>query len=403
MSRRWIAGAALLLLPAAGACRDAAAGARFAGSVDTLANGVVHVRNPAQGMWKPGEEWTLVEELRIGSEDGEGPEMFGAVAAVEVDSAGRIYVLERQAMEIRVFDDAGKHVRTMARKGGGPGELNQAVGLQWDPQGRLWTLDQANARFSVFDTAGAFVTSHRKDGGFMSWDWLGRITRDGRIFATAMRIVQEGNTTRSAGTALVRYDSLGQPRDTFAIPEYQGPAFEHTSSRGNSTNTFSIGIPFTPSLFWTLDADGYFWQGLSDRYRLARVSLGGDTVRVVEREWTGAPVTGAERETWAEGMKSFRDMGMELDLSRVPSTKAAFDRIVVDDQEHLWVLPQLAEAENGRVLDVFDAEGRYLGSVRVPEKLGRSRPLLVRGDRLYTVVLDEMEVPYVVRYRVKGR
>ncbi|HLL45922.1 MAG TPA: 6-bladed beta-propeller, partial [Longimicrobiaceae bacterium] len=120
----------------------------WAGTIDTLPGGTVRVHSPATGTWKPGEEWKLVEELRIGSAEAEGPELFGDVAALEVDRAGRIYVLEPQAKEIRVFDARGAHVRTFGRKGGGPGEFEQPAGLMWDPDGRLWVVDQQNARFS---------------------------------------------------------------------------------------------------------------------------------------------------------------------------------------------------------------------------------------------------------------
>jgi hypothetical protein len=402
MTRRRTA-LALSILAATGGCRDAGADAAFAGSIDTLAGGVVHVRNPAQGMWRPGEAWTLEEELRIGAADGGGPQMLGAVAALEVDAAGRIYVLERQAMEIRVFDAAGRHVRTVGRKGAGPGELEQPVGLQWDPRGRLWTLDQGNARFSVFDTAGAFVTSHRKEGGLRSWDWTGRITRDGRVLAAAMRMQREGNAIRGSEPVLVRFDSLGQPADTFAIPRHDAPVFKHEQRRGGSVSRISVGVPFTPSLGWTMDADGFFWTGVSDRYRLARLSLRGDTVRVVERAWTAAPVTGDDRRAALERLTWFRDQGGELDESRIPSTKPAFRRIATDDRGFLWVEPELAEADDRRVMDVFDADGRYLGPVRFPEALPPGNPVLIRGDRVYAVVLDEMEVPYVVRYRIRGR
>lgn len=52
---------------------------------------------------------------------------------------------------------------------------------------------------------------------------------------------------------------------------------------------------------------------------------------------------------------------------------------------------------------MFDPEGRYLGQVRSRAELTAFYPFLVRGDRLYVVETDEMEVPYVVRYRIEGR
>jgi hypothetical protein len=145
----------------------------------------VRVHSPASGTWKPGEEWKLIEELRIGSAEAEGPELFGDVAALEVDRAGRIYVLEPQAKEIRVFDARGGHVRTFGRKGGGPGEFEQPAGLMWDPDGRLWVVDQQNARFSVFDTAGTFFTSHHRCGGYSLYPWPGGIDARGRLYDIA--------------------------------------------------------------------------------------------------------------------------------------------------------------------------------------------------------------------------
>ena len=47
------------------------------------------------------ETWHVVEELRIGSVDGEGAATFGRIAALEVSSDGRLFVLEDQANELR--------------------------------------------------------------------------------------------------------------------------------------------------------------------------------------------------------------------------------------------------------------------------------------------------------------
>lgn len=389
-----------LVLPAAACGRDASAGGAFAGSIDTLAGGAVRVKSPARGMWKEGQAWTLAEELRIGAEDGTGPEVLSRVGALEVDPMGRIYVLEPQANEIRVFGADGRHVRTVGRKGGGPGELDNAVGLEWDREGRLWTLDQGNSRFSVFDTAGTFVTSHIKDGGLFTSQWIGGITRAGELYTAGMRM---GTDRLGLNLVLVRYDPAGAPRDTFAIPRYEGPSYRHETRRGKSTSRMMTDVPFAPQMVSDFGADGTFWGGVSDRYRLAQTTLRGDTLRIVEREWTPAPVSGAERKEEEEGLKWMMEQGARLDLSRIPSTKPAFARVFTDDQGYLWVQPNLAAEENGKVLDVFDPEGRYLGAVRSPVKLSSSVPVLVRGNQMYTVVMDEMEIPYVVRFRIQGR
>ncbi len=47
--------------------------------------------------------------------------------------------------------------------------------------------------------------------------------------------------------------------------------------------------------------------------------------------------------------------------------------------------------------DVFDAEGRYLGVVTMPDRFA---PRLFRGDHIYGVWRDELDVQYVLRLKI---
>jgi hypothetical protein len=49
--------------------------------------------------------------------------------------------------------------------------------------------------------------------------------------------------------------------------------------------------------------------------------------------------------------------------------------------------------------DVFDSDGRFLGVVTLPQLF---TPKLFRGDKIYGIWRDELEVQYVVRLRVVG-
>jgi sugar lactone lactonase YvrE len=385
----------LALLAACGGDSGPAAGG-WAGTIDTLPSGAVRVHSPATGTWKPGEEWKLVEELRIGSAETEGPELFGAVTGLEVDREGRIYVLESQAKEVRVFDARGAHVRTFGRKGGGPGEFEQPSGLMWDPQGRLWIVDQQNARFSVFDTAGVFLTSHRRPGGYSVFPWPGGMDSEGRLYDVTLHRTGDGRVA----FPLVRLDAAMQPADTFRLPEYRGHAFELRHDNGNR---MTASVPFSPGIVWRRDPGGDVWVGTSDRYSIARVSFGGDTLRVVERDYEPVPVTAAERDTAVKRLKWFTEQGGKVDASRIPGEKPAYGGLYPDEAGYLWVFPSAPEAAEGTTLDVFDPEGRYLGQVRSGAELRAFHPFLVRGDRLYVVETDELDVPYVVRYRIEGR
>ncbi len=71
------------------------------------------------------------ETLRLGSVD--DPDVgFSSIADMAVDRDGLLYVLDTQAVEVRVFDGATR-VRTIGGAGGGPGELRGpgSMGLRW--------------------------------------------------------------------------------------------------------------------------------------------------------------------------------------------------------------------------------------------------------------------------------
>src|SRR5690606_18027452 len=105
--------------------------------------GAVHVRNPASGLWdaEPELRWRLVEEARIGRADGEGADVFGAIGSVVEDPLGRVWIVDRMAAELRVFDRNGTHVRTIGRKGSGPGEFETPAVVLNGPDGNIWVDD----------------------------------------------------------------------------------------------------------------------------------------------------------------------------------------------------------------------------------------------------------------------
>lgn len=380
-----------LAILTAGCEREAAAGWR--GSMDELPGGAVLVRNPEQGAWGPGEAWKVSEDLRIGSVDEEGPALFGQVAAVEADPLGRVWVLDRQAKELRVFNAAGAHVRTVGREGGGPGELKDPIGLAWAPDGNLWVADPANARFSVFDTAGRFVESHPRRVAGYSLPWRGGFGPDGRLREIAGVMPVPGEPR----SALLRFDAALQPVDTLLLPAHRGDQFELRTA----SSMTAASVPFSPGQAFALDPRGGLWMGVTASYRLARLGPDGDTTRVVEREAPPVPVAAAERDEAIERMKWFTDRGGRIDPGRIPARKPAYQHVIVDGDGGLWVRPALPAGEAGAAYDVFDPEGRYLGRVRLPGGMDAFPPPVIRGGALYGVVQDSLGVAYVTRATIE--
>jgi len=50
--------------------------------------------------------------------------------------------------------------------------------------------------------------------------------------------------------------------------------------------------------------------------------------------------------------------------------------------------------------DVFAPDGRYLGPVTVPPSFQTDPAPIIRGDHVWAVTRDEMDVPRVVRFRI---
>ncbi|MBW3573191.1 MAG: hypothetical protein KY467_19005 [Gemmatimonadetes bacterium] len=376
-----------LAILAAGCEREAATGWR--GSMEQLPGGAVLVRNPEQGTWRQGEEWRVTEDLRIGSVDQEGPALFGEVAAVEADPLGRVWVLDRQAKELRVFDRGGAHVRTVGREGGGPGEFKDPIGLAWAPDGNLWVADPANARFSVFDTAGRFVASHPRRVAGYSLPWRGGFGPDGRFREIAMVTLAPGDSRH----AVLHFDSAMQAADTVLLPTHRGEQIELRTPTGMT----AAGVPFSPGQVFALDPRGGVWLGVNDQYRLARLGPDGDTTRIVERQAAPVPVTAQERDEAIGRLKWFTDQGGRIDPGRIPGRKPAYQHVVADGDGGIWVRAPLPAGQEGAAYDVFDPEGRYLGRVRLPGGMNSFPPPVIRGGALYGVVSDSLGVAYVTR------
>lgn len=369
------------------------AGREWSGTIDTLENGAILIHNPSEGTWTPDSTWHLQRDFRIGSVEGAGPATFSQIIGLAVDSQGRIYVLDRLSQDVRVFDSDGDYVRTLGRKGEGPGEFGTATGLGWGPSGHLWVVDQGLKRFTLFDTSGAFVDTRRAPMRLRSWEWSGAFTAAGELYDWSL--VGAGDDSRPV---LLRFDLASEYSDTFPMPEYRQEFFEWRTERGGGMMT----VPFTPQLVWTIGLAGRLWSGVSDRYRVHRAEIGGDTTLVIEREFEPVPVSANERAAAIEKTREF--MGTrQFAQERIPSHKPVFERLAVDDLGYLWVRMSDTDGHPGSQFDVFSPEGRFLGSVRTAESVAPYPQFLVRGDMIYYVVTDELDVPFVEASRIVGR
>jgi hypothetical protein len=368
--------------------------------VDTLANGAVHVRNTADGVWalEGVAPWRLEEELRIGQLDGGGPYMFGQVRNVIPNVDGSIWVLESQVPELRLFSPEGRFVRAVGGQGEGPGEFSGNVCAFSGLNDEIWVED-LRGRWQRFDRAGELL------GQLTSTSNLGcgirRLAPGGRLLVVSIRRSPESPMSSTSFYVEHRLDSGGElvAGDTFATPVLPSPrSVTWVSPRGGRIIS---NLPFTHRPWSILGTAGFFHVTPGGGpYLIQRLSLDGDTLLVMERAYEPISVSDSTRErTVREFQREGYSAAEGFDPGEVPRVYPPFDQIWEATDGSLWVRRPLDGGAMG--LDVFTPDGIYLGEVAVPDDFGRMLIHHITPEHMYAVARDELDVPYVVRLAIQ--
>lgn len=93
----------------------------------------------------------------IGEDEGDESQWFSSIRGAGLLSDGSIVAVDHNSAEVRIYDEAGKHLRSMGRHGEGPGEFSDPF-LLWITAGdTLWVGDYRPWRYNLFTPRGEFV------------------------------------------------------------------------------------------------------------------------------------------------------------------------------------------------------------------------------------------------------
>jgi hypothetical protein len=105
-----------------------------------------------------GHTLSFREVFRLGGVNAAPAYLFGGELPVaQRGPDGTVYVLDRQAEDVRAFDAAGGMIHRFGGHGNGPGELSGAWAMGVDPRGRVWISQPFHYRYTVFDSSGTFL------------------------------------------------------------------------------------------------------------------------------------------------------------------------------------------------------------------------------------------------------
>jgi hypothetical protein len=386
------AAACVLLLAACGGERGADRDAftvRDSAGIQIAENGA-----PA---WRDGDAWRLSDEpaLEVGMVDGPAEYVLGNVAGVLGTGDGGVLVADGQAKNLRWYDAAGRHVRTVGREGGGPGEfrrIDRVVRFRGDT---VSVTDFGNLRTSLMAPDGSTAGEEpigRGDSGF---------GRPAGYAADGSLLIRMGRTLGEVPDGLVRDTTRvgrripGNAEATVVAHLAGGESVFSDAGHG--------GFNVQPRAFGlcgclAVARDGFLY-GTGESAEVVRYGL--DGARTLFIRWNAGrrPVSAADVSAFrSRQLANAQDRAWTESLLTqmpYPEEMPVYGEIATDSEDNLWVRRFDPDPDTESEWWVFASEGRLLGTVRTPAGLAVQE---IGADYVVGVWRDDLGVQHVRRY-----
>ena len=358
--------------------------------------------------------WTLREEVRIGDLD-DPRYTLSRTGEVVIGPGGNMYVAQPGESTIKVYDRAGRFVRSIGRKGGGPGEFNSVgtIGFIGDT---LFALSVSNQLMHLFRSDGTHLRSFRfpyavindsalyasrftilfgpllVDGSVLAHPRLGstgaqsppspilRVTREGQVINVIARRSTAGGTLQLRQGNIALFMQLPfSTGDIFAVPP-KGDALVLVSRYPPSTQK---DTSFSVSRFG-LDGATVFQRTIHYRpIRLERRQI--DSMMVARLKDAG------------RGRFNPQDF-LESAAQQLPKFKPPVTDVVAGSDGRVWIRRE--ETGGPAAWLVLDAQGNTIAQLTLPATLTLKA---ADATHVWATITDELDIPYVVRYRIVQR
>ncbi len=362
-------------------------------------------------------------ELRMGSVD-DPDYAFRTVTGIEVSPDGRLFTQHQGEAAIRRWSALGRPDGSIGREGEGPGEF-QAIGSMGFFGDTLWVMDRRQPRISYFDTDGTFLGSlsplidlGSRDTPYQSPPRPNRPLRGGNLLGSSpgwSQAIAEGNLTE---VPWVQMDPEGGVLNTIWIQEYRTSDVLALLREGGGTfgsqpfgDQPMTGLAELDNALLVVNRRVFEGEGDATA-TLTKIDIStGDTI--LSRSITYEPrrLDPAKADSaiaaMAENMLGFISRiapGLTLASLRddiaeamfVPDYAPGFRSMFTAEDGRIFLQP-FDRGENTTEWWILERDGEVSAHVEIPNGL---RILLIRGDEVWGVETDDLDVNYIVKYLI---
>lgn len=358
----------------------------------------------------PPQALELREELRIGSVD-TPPYLLTEVGDLAVAN-GQVFVAQPKDGQVRVFDTAGRFIRAVGRQGEGPGEFRSiaSIGVRADT---LWVVDRYNARVTAVDLEGRVLDTRQVQG--LVVPGAGRpLTPNailgGGFFLGVTRVEGGSAGTQSDDAELVlQMDTSGRVTGKFAEHDITGALGRIMT--GRRALHFTRPLRGSGLTRWSTDGSlvGLLDQrsprsSAADSFRITLLRSPRDTVYSRWYRFQPAPVTRVIADSIRQvNFRELAEIGINRLLAQrviedslgIPNFLPAVREFVIGLDGTVLVGREAGEGERSWL--VLNRRGDFVAHFSAPAAL---KVLDFGGGSVWGTIRDDLDVPYVVRFRL---
>ncbi len=337
--------------------------------------------------------WTIgpTPLLEITDDDPGGEVLLGAAEHVTRLADGGVLVSDRGLHALRFFGPDGRFVRAVGRQGSGPGEF-EYIRVVYRCSDSLFVEDIVARRVTVYTLDGALartMTTSEFGGGTEAY--RSACNADGLFVHHAWGQFDSSRRGRHRDSVAVWLAMANGERraelDSVGGQDYV--AFGDGTARGLLRRTPHLAI-----------GRRHVYVGSADSGVVQVYTLNGASVGVRRLPDTDLRATDADLE-WAKRLDTLGQTAAEQAQSRnewaldtPPTTLPAYDAMLVDHDEHLWVRRHPVAGKTETPWIVFDPDGAHVATVLLPavlivHEIGR--------DYIAGIVLDPETGTHAVR------